>query len=254
MRAKKIIMLLIGILAGILISVGLIGSGALAKTNEQIAADRLVERYEDSGILPSLGMAVGYTETHFGEGGPRYFGNMGTVYSDIRDSADQFVDLLLKYGDVACEKSFYDQACAMQRHGYYGGDSDYYVNYLLNVCEEHDYLRYDRKAMRMAEKKERRKERQRVRKKAKRRKTKQKGMFRLIYDPSLTCYQAVTYTGAIKGGAIRLRSRYDALKNTWLDIAYTKKGDLNVIYTGMRYAGILEPIMWLDEVREEAEG
>lgn len=91
-------------------------------------------------------------------------------------------------------------------------------------------------------------------KREKKRKQAHKTMFTVLFDPTLSPYQAVTYDGVIKGGTLRFKSHYDQIRYTWYDIVGTKHGDLRVIYTGNRWQTHFERYSWLDEVIEDAKG
>jgi len=91
-------------------------------------------------------------------------------------------------------------------------------------------------------------------KREKKRKQAHKTMFTVLFDPTLSPYQAITYDGVIKGGTIRFKSYYDQIRYTWYDVVGTKHGDLRVIYTGNRWQAHFERYVWLDEVVENAKG
>lgn len=78
--------------------------------------------------------------------------------------------------------------------------------------------------------------------------------YTVVYDPELLPYQAITYSGVIKSGTIRFKSKSDHIRYTWFDVVNTKPGNLRVIYVGNRWQAENEPIVWLDEVIENAKG
>lgn len=123
-----------------------IGSRAEAKTNIDIAANRLIERYPETHILPSVGLGIFIGESGGGHNNGRYYGNMSRRIYDIEDSTDQFIDLMLKYGDVADQGSWIGQLYALQAHGYYGGASGYYIRYVSGIIESRGFTEHDDKA------------------------------------------------------------------------------------------------------------
>jgi hypothetical protein len=123
-----------------------IGSKANAMTNIEIAANRLIERYPETHILPSVGLGIFIGESGGGHNNGRYYGNMSRRIYDIEDSTDQFIDLMLKYGDVADQGSWIGQLYALQAHGYYGGASGYYIRYVSGIIESRGFTEHDEKA------------------------------------------------------------------------------------------------------------
>ena len=247
---KKMIYVLAGILVGILLTVALIGSTSqAASANEKVAAKRLIEKYPETGILPSFALSICYGESGCGKNNGRYYGNMAKRIYDMKGSTDQFLNLMKKYGNVGKQKTFIGQLYACQAHGYYGGASGYYIRYITSIYERHDFQKYDRKAKKLAKKIRQKKLRARRERERLRR---QKQTFILIYDPTLAPWQVKTYRGVIKGGTIRIES--DRLYGwCWLDVVGTKKGNKNIIYTGDREA-IMHPKVKLAEILEEAVG
>ena len=115
-------------------------------TNIDIAANRLIERYPETHILPSVGLGIFIGESGGGHNNGRYYGNMSRRIYDIEDSTDQFIDLMLKYGDVADQGSWIGQLYALQAHGYYGGASGYYIQYVSGIIESRGFTEHDDKA------------------------------------------------------------------------------------------------------------
>lgn len=252
-RDKKIICILSGIIAGILLSCMIYSSpsGAVS-ANEKEAAARLIERYPETHILPSFAMSICYGESGCGRNNGRYYGNMSSRIYDMTASTDQFLDLMLKYGNVAKQTTFIGQLYACQSHGYYGGSSSEYIRYITSVYERHDFEKYDIEAKALEKRLIKQKKRTEKKRKEEKRKRLQKHKMSLIYDPTLAPWQVITYRGVIKGGTIRLHSEqlYGWL---WLDVVRTKKGNKPVIYTGNRDA-IVHPSAKLEEILEEAVG
>lgn len=249
-KEKKIIYVLTGIILGILLSVALIGNGVLAKTNVQKAAGRLIERYPETGILPSVGLAIFLGESGGGHNEGRYYGiapsrRYPRIW-DVVESTDQFLLLMRRYKNVDDQKTWIGQLRALQRHGYYEGSSKHYISYISGFIKHRGLEKYDRKAKRY--KKELKKK-----KCEEKRKRRQRQRMILIYDPTLAPWQVRTYRGVIKGGTIRLHTE-SAWNYTWLDVVSTKKGAKNVIYTGNRAEAMLHPQTRLEEVLEEAVG
>jgi hypothetical protein len=123
-----------------------IGGKANAMTNIEIAANRLIERYPETHILPSTGLGIFIGESGGGHNNGRYYGNMSRRIYDIEDSTDQFIDLMLKYGNVARQRSWIGQVYVLQSHGYYGGSSAKYIRYIMSIVERRGLTRYDDKA------------------------------------------------------------------------------------------------------------
>jgi hypothetical protein len=71
---------------------------------------------------------------------------MSSRIYDIEDSTDQFIDLMLKYGNVARQRSWIGQVYVLQSHGYYGGSSAKYIRYIMSIVERRGLTRYDDKA------------------------------------------------------------------------------------------------------------
>jgi hypothetical protein len=207
-----------------------------AKTNREIAANRLIERYPKTHIKPSMALAVFHTESGEGHNDGRYYGNMSSRIYDIEDSTDQFLALMKKYGNVAKQDSWIGQIYAMQGHGYYGGSDNYYINYLINVVERFGFEKYDKKAEKY-EKKLKKLNREQL----------QQEPFILYYDPTLLPWQCVTYKKVIKGGTIRI-------EDNWLDVVYTVPGKKNIIYTGDLLQVMKCSMVYLEEVCEEVVG
>ena len=138
---KRIVYLLILMLVSVTIE-----SKANAMTNIEIAANRLIERYPETHILPSVGLGIFIGESGGGHNNGRYYGNMSRRIYDIEDSTDQFIDLMLKYGDVADQGSWIGQLYALQAHGYYGGASGYYIQYVSGIIESRGFTEHDDKA------------------------------------------------------------------------------------------------------------
>ena len=138
---KKRIVLMIAL------AIAMTGTVSKAETeNVRIAANRLIERYPETHILPSVGLGIFIGESGGGHNNGRYYGNMSRRIYDIEDSTDQFIDLMLKYGDVARQKTWCGQLYALQAHGYYGGASGYYISYVSGIIKSRDFVKYDKMA------------------------------------------------------------------------------------------------------------
>lgn len=232
-KEKKIIYVLTGILFGILLSVAFLGNRSSAASNVKKAASRLIERYQETKILPSVGLGIFIEESGGGHNNGRYYGNMSSRIYDIRDSTDQFLDLMDRYGNVNDQKTWYGQLVALQSHGYYGGSSSHYISEVSSIIQREGFTRYDEKA------------KERVRKIRKRKL--QKGEFLLAYDPKLLPWQARTYRGVIRSGTVLIG--YD-----WLDVVDTVPGRKPVIYIGDVEKIKMDPVVKLDAIIEEAVG
>ncbi len=217
-----------------------------SERNIKIAVKRLVERYPETHILPSVAIGIFIGESGGGHNNGRYYGNMSRRIYDVVESTDQFLDLMKKYGNVSKQKTWMGQLYAIQGHGYYGGASSHYISYVSGIIESRNLTKYDKKA-KWYEKKLKEK------KKTEKKKRLQKGSFRLVYDPSLLPWQVVTHRGIINGGTIRMDVD-DHLNWVWMDVTKTKKGKKSVIYTGDLYRCMRHPVIRLSEVIENAKG
>ena len=233
MKSRKIGLLLI--LAMISIT---IGSRAEAKTNIDIAANRLIERYPETHILPSVGLGIFIGESGGGHNNGRYYGNMSRRIYDIEDSTDQFIDLMLKYGDVADQGSWIGQLYALQAHGYYGGASGYYIRYVSGIIESRGFTEHDDKARAYEE--------ELIEgKRAENRKKRQVGMFTLA--PGDNPIGTITADPKVlkKGSTVRIGYNYYTVEKTVAGLG-------NVILIGSLSS--VRPGVKLDEVVEGAVG
>jgi len=253
-REKKVICFLTGIIMGIILSVGFISHTADARSrNVEIAAGRLIERYPETHILPSVALGIFIGESGGGNNNGRYYGNMSSRIYDIEDSTDQFIDLMGRYGNVDDQDTWMGQLYALQSHGYYGGASGYYIGYVSSIIERNGFTEYDEKAKRYEMRQKAREKAMRKKKREERREQIQSGRFMLAYDPTLAPWQVRTHRGAVKGGTIRLESEVFP-EYAWLDVVDTKSGEDRVIYIGNLSQVMLHPVVGLAEVIEEAVG
>ena len=85
------------------------------------------------------------------------------------------------------------------------------------------------------------------------RETIQQGEFRLEFDPTLAPWQIRTHRDAIKGGTVRIDT--DGLTDfVWFDVKGTELGDDAIIYVGDKQLVMMNPVVTLSEVVEEAVG
>lgn len=247
-KEKKIICVLAGIILGILLTTAFVGNYSSAHSqNVKTAGKRLIERFPETHIYPSVGLGIFIGESGGGHNNGRYYGVMAGRRYDITESTDQFIELIRYsgwYGSAYKAQSWRGQLSIIQSHGYCQDGTDY-ERYIESIIEREGFEEFDRKAIRY-KKKLKRKQRELKRKRQ------QSKPFTLIYNPALAPWQVITYQGVIKGGTIRIQS--DHLYGwCWLDVIKTKKGSRNVIYTGDREA-ILHPVVTLQEVIENAKG
>lgn len=215
-----------------------IGSKAKAMTNIEIAASRLIERYPETHILPSVGLGIFIGESGGGHNNGRYYGNMSRRIYDIEDSTDQFIDLMLKYGDVADQGSWIGQLYALQAHGYYGGASGYYIQYVSGIIESRGFTEYDEKA-RAYEEELIEGER------AANRKKRQAGTFTLAPGDNPIGTIAADPKVLKKGSTVRIGYNYYTVEKTVAGLG-------NVILVGSLSS--VRPGVKLDEVCEEVVG
>lgn len=244
---RKIIYLLAGILLGILVGTAVLGREVSAHSqNVKTAAGRLIERYPETGVLPSVGLGIFIGESGGGHNNGRYYGVMAGRRYDIVDSTDQFIDLIRYsgwYGSAYKQKDWYSQLYAIQSHGYCQS-SNHYVSYIAGIVEREGFTAFDKKARAYVKKLRREREK-------KRRKRIQAGSFMLVFNPELAPWQIITHEGAIKAGTIRLDS--DS-QYAWLDIVDTVSGDDSIIYTGDLTQVQTDPVVTLSEVLEGVKG
>jgi len=227
---KKLIYLLIGILFGILAGVGLIGSGALAKTVKEPLGRWYVTTYTVKDNTPAGSRAT--------SSGARATEGV-TVAVDYRNP-------LVPMGSTVHIEGFGKrQVQDYGGFGHYNGGRrafDVFVHpgegglFLRKVW----LIRKETKA-----EKERRIEKQRKRL--------QKKTFTLVYNKDLAPWQVVTYDGAIGSGTIRLDTN-DDMRYQWLDVIKTVEGKRRIIYTGDLMQVQRDPVVYLAEVCEGAVG
>ena len=210
--------------------------------NVKRAADHLIERYPETGILPSVGLGIFVGESGGGHNNGRYYGVMSKRIYDIEDSTDQFVELIRYsgwYGSAWKCKTWRSQIWAIQSHGYCQDGTDY-ESYICSIIEREGFEKYDVLA-RKYKKKLKREERERKRLK------RQEGEFLLAYDPELLPWQIRTYDGVIRSGTVLLGF-------CWLDVVDVLHGNKNVIYVGDIEKIKMDPVRKLDAVMEGAVG
>lgn len=210
--------------------------------NVKRAADHLIERYPETGILPSVGLGIFIGESGGGHNNGRYYGVMSKRIYDIEDSTDQFVELIRYsgwYGSAWKCKTWRSQIWAIQSHGYCQDGTDY-ESYICSIIEREGFEKYDVLA-RKYKKKLKREERERKRLK------RQEGEFLLAYDPELLPWQIRTYDGVIKSGTVLLGFN-------WLDVVDVLHGNKKVIYIGDIEKIKMDPVRKLDAVIEGAKG
>ena len=215
-----------------------IGSKSNAMTNIDIAANRLIERYPETHILPSVGLGIFIGESGGGHNNGRYYGNMSRRIYDIEDSTDQFIDLMLKYGDVADQGSWIGQLYALQAHGYYGGASGYYIRYVSGIIESRGFTEHDDKARAYEE--------ELIEgKRAENRQRRQAGIFTLA--PGDNPIGTITADPKVlkKGSTVRIGYNYYTVEKTVAGLG-------NVILIGSLSS--VRPGVKLDEVMEGAVG
>ena len=257
-KEKKIICLLTGIILGMILSVGYFSLTADAQSrNVKTAARRLIKRYPETHILPSVGLGIFIQESGGGHNNGRFYGIVScSRYPrtwDVEESTDQFLNLMERYRNVDDRETWLSQLYALQSHGYYGGSSVYYIGCVSRIIERNGFTEYDEKAKRYEKRQRARKKALRKKRRDDRRKQIQSRQFILAYDPNLLPWQARTHKGAIKGGTIRIESEIFP-EYAWLDVVDTEKGDDQVIYIGNLSQVMLHPVVGLAEVIEEAVG
>ena len=254
-KEKKLICVLAGMIAGIVLSVILIGNGtADAKSTREKNTDAafwiMAKNYDEYQVEPVTGLAILHGESRAMTAAANHgrpYGMVGRRYYDIDSATFAFLKLIRYnkwYKKAWKHKNWQTELAAIQRCGYCQDGSNY-LSYLHSIVRTYNLTKYEKKFKKYRKKilKERRE---------KKRKKKQKQPFTLIYNPALAPWQVITYRGVIKGGTIRIDT--DNLYGfLWLDVIKTKKGNKNVIYTGDRRAMFNSQVK-LAEILEEAVG
>ena len=230
---KKRIVLMIAL------AIAMTGTVSKAETEDvRIAANRFIERYPETHILPSVGLGIFIGESGGGHNNGRYYGNMSRRIYDIEESTDQFIDLMLKYGDIARQKTWCGQLYALQSHGYYGGASGYYISYVSSIIESRDFVKYDKMAKAY--------ERKLIEdKKAEKRKARQSGTFTLAPGDNPIGTIAADPKVLKKGSTVRIGYNYYTVEKAVAGLG-------NVILIGSLSS--VRPGVKLDEVVEGAVG
>ena len=238
MREKKIICLLAGIIVGILLSVALIDSGAVAKTIKEPLGKWYISTYSANCNTPS-----GTHDTSSG------------AYA----TAGRTAAVDLKNPLVPMDSWIYIEGIGTRHIEDYGGFGRYnggrraidvFTNGSGYLVERRVWL--IRKETKKEEKARKAKERKkREAKKKRNRKKEQKKPFRLIYDPTLFPWQIRTDKDIIPSGTVLIQ--WSSFTWAWLDVVDAEKNIGQVIYIGDRRA-MTYPFMELQDVIEEAVG
>ena len=238
MREKKIICLLAGIIVGILLSVALIGNGAVAKTIKEPLGKWYISTYSANCNTPS--------GTHHTSSG---------AYA----TAGRTAAVDLKNPLVPMGSWIYIEGIGKRHIEDYGGFGRYnggrravdvFTNGSGYLVERRVWLirKETKKEKKVRKAKERKK---REAKKKRNRKKEQKKPFRLIYDPTLFPWQIRTDKDIIPSGTVLVQ--WNSFTWAWLDVVDAGKNIGRVIYIGDRRA-MTYPLMELQDVIEEAVG
>lgn len=238
MREKKIICLLTGIIVGILLSVALIGSGAVAKTIKEPLGKWYISTYSANCNTPS-----GTHDTSSG------------AYA----TAGRTAAVDLKNPLVPMDSWIYIEGIGKRHIEDYGDFGRYNDGRrAVDVFTDGSGYLVERRVwlIRKETKKEIRKRKAKERKKReaaaeRKRKEEQKKPFRLIYDPTLFPWQIRTDKDIIPSGTVLIQ--WSSFTWAWLDVVDTEKNIGRAIYIGDRRA-MTYPLMEPQDVIEEAVG
>lgn len=209
-KEQKTIYTLVGVILGIIVSIGLICNTSDAKMVKEYAGEVLCTTYHVSDNTPR-----GTRETASGEVATEYH----TIAVDAHNPLFTIGTRL--YVDGFGEGVVED----VGGFGGYGVGLDLFTPEGVGFKEHRKVWRLRDETA--AEKKERLK---RIEKKrAEIRKKRQQGTFNLVYDPSLLPWQIITDPEYIKGGTVRIGY-------TYLDVVGTENELKNTIKTGQIYA------------------
>ena len=238
MREKKIICLLTGIIVGILLSVALIGSGAVAKTIKEPLGKWYISTYSANCNTPS-----GTHDTSSGA----YATAGRTAAVDLKNPLVPMGSWIYIEGIGTRHIEDYGS------FGRYNGGRravDVFTDGSGYLVERRIWLirKETKKEKKVRKAKERKK---REAKKKRNRKKEQKKPFRLIYDPTLFPWQIRTDKDIIPSGTVLIQ--WSSFTWAWLDVVDAEKNIGRVIYIGDRRA-LLYPSINLQEVFEEAVG
>ena len=252
-KEKKLICVLAGMIAGIVLSVILIGNGtADAKSTREKNTDAafwiMAKNYDEYQVEPVTGLAILHGESRAMTAAANHgrpYGMVGRRYYDIESATFAFLKLIRYnkwYRKAWKHKNWRDELAAIQSCGYCQDGSDY-LSYLHQIVRTYNLEKYEKKFRKYRKKVKRKRRRQML---ERRRKKRQAGTFVLVYDPSLAPWQIVTDPDYIKGGTVRIGY-------VWCDVVGTRKGIGNTIRTGDRSAMRARHTM-LGEVIENAVG
>ena len=238
-KEKKIICFLIGIIAGIMLSVTLIGSGAIAKTIKEPLGKWYISTYSAHCNTPS--------GTHSTSSGA-YATAGRTAAVDLRNPLVPMGSWI--YIDGIGKRHIEDYG----GFGRYNGGRravDVFTDGSGYLVERRVWL------IRKETKKEirKRKAREKRRREAaaeRKRKAEQKKPFTLVYDPTLLPWQIVTDKDIIPSGTVLVE--WDNMMFQWLDVVDTEKNIGHVIKIGNRAAVMCYTRIRLQDVIEEAVG
>lgn len=239
MREKKIICLLAGIIVGILLSVALIGSGAVAKTIKEPLGKWYISTYSANCNTPS-----GTHDT-----------SSGAYATAGRTAAVDLKNPLVPMGSW-----IYIEGIGKRHIEDYGGFGRYNGGRrAVDVFTDGSGYLVERRVwlIRKETKKEIRKRKAKERKKReaaaeRKRKKEQKKPFALVYDPALLPWQIVTDKDIIPSGTVLVE--WNNMMFQWLDVVDTEKDLGHVIKIGNRAAVMYHTQIRLQDVIEEAVG
>ena len=239
MKQKKIIYFLIGIIAGIIIGVGLIGSGAIAKTIKEPLGKWYISTYSAHCNTPS--------GTH-------------NTSSGAYATAGRTAAVDLKNPLVPMGSWIYIDGIGKRHVEDYGGFGRYNSGRrAVDVFTDGSGYLVERRVwlLRPETKKEIKKRKAKERKKReaeleKKRRAEQRKPFVLVYDPALLPWQIVTDKDIIPSGTVLVE--WSNMMFQWLDVARTEKGIGHVIKIGNRAAVMCHTQIRLQDVIEGAVG
>ena len=252
-KEKKLICVLAGMIAGIILSVILISNGIVsAKSIREKNADAafwiMAKNYDEYKIEPVTGLAILHGESRAMTAAANHgrpYGMVGHRYYDIESATVAFLELIRYnrwYKNAWKHKNWQDELAAIQSCGYCQDGSDY-LSYLHSIIRTYNLEKYETKFKKYRKKIKQKRKQRRL---DELRKARQKRPFVLVYDPTLAPWQIKTDPEFIKGGTVQIGW-------TWCEVVETKEGIGYTIRTGDRTAMIARQTM-LGDVIENAVG
>ena len=256
-RSKKLNLFLVGMLFGILFGLALMSKSASASMRTErinkvldVIVDVCADEWDRYHGYPTTCAMMAAQESLFGQAGRQnnLWGlNCGRAsYGSLEEGVRAWLRCINNgwYPGAAAADNCDAQLDILLSHGYCQPPGRYFY-YCMKLKDMYNLGELDERMFRELKRRrqlKRTRERQALREKP----------MTIVYDPSLSPWQVVTYRGVVGSGMIRINVENPLY--TWLDVVYTKKGKKTVIYSGNKELVMLHPVVKLEEVREEVVG